>query len=83
MDLNTRVCMAFGSSMKSVREAYDRVMKRLPSIWIEMDSLRLDKYYSSPSYMDKLGNTKVFVIPKKNATLNSGNSPWRSSLRTQ
>ncbi|MEM3860244.1 MAG: ISNCY family transposase, partial [Candidatus Micrarchaeaceae archaeon] len=37
---------------------------------IGMDSIRLDRYYSSPSYMDNLGKTKVFMIPKKNSTLN-------------
>ena len=36
-----------------------------------IDSVRLDRYYSSPSYVDSFGDreTKVFVIPKKNATL--------------
>jgi len=30
--------------------------------------------------MDKLGNTKVFVIPKKNATLN-GSQKWKNTMR--
>ncbi len=70
MDLRTRLYVVFGSSMKSERETYDRAMKLLSTLGIEMDSVRLDRYYSSPAYVDKLGNTKVFVIPKKNATLN-------------
>lgn len=45
-----------------------------------MDSIRLDRYYSSPSYIDELGDTKVFVIPKKNATLN-GSQKWKSTMR--
>ncbi|EQD79775.1 ISA1214-6 transposase, partial [mine drainage metagenome] len=65
MDLETGMYIAFGSSMKSERAAYDRAMELLSSIGIEMDSIRLDRYYSSPSYVDELGNTKVFVIPKK------------------
>ena len=52
--------------MKSEREAYDRAMDLLAIMGIHMDSIRLDRYYSSPSYVDKLGDTKVFVIPKKN-----------------
>ena len=80
MDLETRMYVAFGSSMKSEREAYDRAMNLLPSTGIEMDSIRLDRYYSSPSYMDKLGDTKVFVIPKKNATLN-GSQKWKSTMK--
>jgi transposase len=80
MDLETRLYIALGSSMKSEREAYDRAMKLLSSIEIDLDSIRLDRYYSSPSYMDKLGDTKVYVIPKKNATLN-GSKKWKSTMK--
>ena len=80
MDLESRLYIAFGSSMKSEREAYDRAIKLLSSINVEMDSIRLDRYYSSPSYMDKLGGTKVFVIPKKNATLN-GSQKWKDTMK--
>jgi transposase len=80
MDLETRLYIALGSSMKSEREAYDGAMDLLSSIGIEMDSIRLDRYYSSPSYLDKLGDTKVFVIPKRNATLN-GSRKWKDTMR--
>ena len=80
MDLESRLYIAFGSSMKSEREAYDRAIKLLSSIHVEMDSIRLDRYYSSPSYMDNLGGTKVFVIPKKNATLN-GSKKWKDTMK--
>ncbi|MHB1709745.1 MAG: ISNCY-like element ISFac3 family transposase [Thermoplasmataceae archaeon] len=80
MDLESRMYIAFGSSMKSEREAYDRAMKLLSSTGIEMDSIRLDRYYSTPSYMDELGNTKVFVIPKKNSTLN-GSLKWKNTMK--
>ena len=80
MYLETRLYIAFGSSMKSEREAYGRAMDLLSSIGVDMDSIRLDRYYSSPSYMDRLGNTKVFVIPKKNATLN-GSQKWKDTMK--
>jgi transposase len=80
MDLETRLYIALGSSMKSEREAYDRAMNLLRSIGVDMDSIRLDRYYSSPSYMDNLGNTKVFVIPKRNATLN-GSQKWKDTMK--
>jgi len=80
MDLKSRMYIAFGSSMKSERSAYDRAMDLLSSIGIEMDSIRLDRYYSSPSYVDKLGKTKVFIIPKKNSTLN-GSQKWKSTMK--
>ena len=80
MDLKTRMYIAFGSSMKSERGAYDRAMKLLSSMGIELNSIRLDRYYSSPSYVDKLGETKVFIIPKKNSTLN-GSRKWKETMK--
>ena len=80
MDLETRLYIALGSSMKSEREAYDRAMNLLSFIGVEMDSIRLDRYYSSPSYMDNLGNTKVIVIQKRNATLN-GSKKWKDTMK--
>ena len=58
MDLKTRMYIAFGSSMKSEREAFDRTMTVLSSLDIEMSSVMLDRYYSSPSYVDRFGNAR-------------------------
>jgi transposase len=80
MDLETRLYIAPGSYMKSERNAYDRAMDLLLFVGVDMDSIRLDRYYSSPSYMNKLGNTKVFVIPKRNATLN-GSQKWKDTMK--
>ena len=66
--------------MKSERDAYDRAMNLLPSTGVEMNSIRLDRYYSSPSYMDRLGDVRVYVIPKKNATMN-GSMNWKDTMR--
>ena len=65
MDLKSRPYIAFGSSMKSEREAYERAMNLLAIIGMHMDSIRLDRYHSSPSYKGKLGRTKGFVIPRR------------------
>ncbi len=80
MDLDPRLYIAFGPSMKSEREAYDRAMDLLSTLGLGVDSIRLDRYYSSPSYVDNLGDTKVFIIPKKNATLN-GSQKWKDTLK--
>ena len=80
MDLETRLYTAFGSSMKSERDAYYRAIDLLRSIGVEIDSIRLDRYYSSPPYMDRLGNTKVYVTPKKNVTLN-GSQKWNDTVK--
>ena len=76
MDLVTRMYIALESSMKSEREAYDRAMNLLPSTGIEMDSIRLDRYYSSPSYMDKLGKTK-FLPYQRGMPLSTGHGSGR------
>ncbi len=80
MDLESGLYIAFGSSMKSEREAYDHAMKLLSTPGIEMDSIRLDRYYSSASCLNSMGYTKVFLIPKKNATLN-GSQKWKSVMK--
>ena len=80
MDLKTRIYIAFGSSMKSERDAYDRAIGMLRSTGITLNSLRLDRYYSSPSYVDAHKGTKVFLIPKKNSTLN-GSVEWKSMIK--
>jgi len=80
MDLRTRMYIASGTSMKSERNAYDNAMRIINKIGINIDTIRLDRYYSSLSYVDKLGNTKVYIIPKKNSTLR-GTHKWKSIIR--
>lgn len=69
MDLKTQMYIAYGTSLKSEKEAFDRAHEMCKSIDIKLKSVRLDKYYSYPSYVDKFGDTKVYIIPKKGATL--------------
>ena len=47
--------VAFGMSLKSEKEAFDKAMEMLKHIGIEIESVRLDKYYNSPSYADRFG----------------------------
>src|SRR3989337_1977326 len=60
-------------------KAFDKAMDMLKNIAIEIESVRLDKYYSFPSYVDKFGKAKVYVIPRKNATLN-GSWKWKDTM---
>ena len=80
MDLKTGMYVAFGSSMKSERGAYDRALGMLGSTGITLSSLRLDRYHSSPSYVDALKGTKTYLIPRKNWTLN-GSVEWKSMIK--
>ena len=80
MDMGTRMYIAFGSSMKSEREAFDRAMLLLSTLDIRLSSVRLDSYCSSPSYVDRFGNAKVYIIPKSNATL-YGSLKWKHTMK--
>jgi len=77
MDLKTK--MAFGSSMKSEKE--DRAMMFLKTVDVKLKSVRLDKYYSESSYVSLFDkDTAVYIIPKKDATLN-GSQKWKDTMR--
>jgi len=79
MDLKTK--MAFGSSMKSEKEAFDRAMMFLKTVDVKLKSIRLDKYYSESSYVSRFDkDTAVYIIPKKDATLN-GSQKWKDTIR--
>lgn len=80
MDLSTKMYLAYGSSMKSEKEAFDRAMKMLSTLDVALDTARLDRYYSTPGYVDSLGGAKVFVIPKSNATMH-GSWKWKETMK--
>ena len=80
MDLSSSMYLAFGSSMRSEKEAFDRAMRMLSTLDVTLDSARLDRYYSTPGYVDSLGGARVFVIPKSNATMN-GSWKWKETMK--
>ncbi len=80
MDIRSRMYVAFGMSLKSEKEAFDKAMEMLKHIDVEIRSVRLDKYYSFPSYVDRFGRAKVYVIPRKNATLR-GSWKWKDTMK--
>jgi transposase len=80
MDLSTRMYLAYGSSLRSEKEAFDRAMAMLSSIDVTIDTVRLDRYYSLPGYADRFGrDTRFFLIPRKNSTLN-GSWRWKEAM---
>jgi len=65
IDLETGMYVAFGYSNRSESEAFKKALKMLKDV--EIDSIALDKYYSSRSVLELFGeSTSVYVIPKKN-----------------
>lgn len=79
LDLKSKMYVAFGMSLKSEKEAFDRAMEMIKKIDVKIDSIRLDKYYSFSSYVDKFGKAKVYVIPRKNATVR-GSWKWKDTM---
>jgi len=72
IDLKTRMYICYGSSLKSEKRAYKKAMKMLEELKIKVKSIRLDKYYSFPSYVKYFKGIKIFIIPRKNAKLGHG-----------
>lgn len=80
MDLKTKLYICYGTSFKSEKEAFDKAYEMLKELDVEIESIRLDKYYSCRIYVDKFSNSKVYVIPKSNATIR-GSSNWKKVLK--
>lgn len=79
LDLDTWLYVAYGSSLKSEKDAFNKAMVMLEKIDVEIKTVRLDKYYSFPSVVDKFGDAKVYVIPRKNSTL-KGSWKWKRTM---
>lgn len=79
LDLKTHLYLAYGTSFKSEREAFDQAIQMLRTLKIHVRSIRLDRYYSNPCYVDLFPETKMYLIPKKNATLKH-HGAWKRML---
>ena len=81
MDLDTRMYVGYGTSMKSEKEAFDEAYKMMVEIGVSVKSVRLDKYYSNREIVKKFGkDVKIYLIPKSNATIR-GSSEWKKMIR--
>lgn len=84
LDLETKMYLAYGVSFRSEKEAFEKAMRMLEKIKteldIELESVRLDRYYSFPSYVDRFGDAKVYIMPRKNATLR-GSWKWKRTMK--
>ena len=73
LDLDTRMYLTYGSSLKSEKQAYHQAMTILKKLDITPQNIRLDKYYSNQKDVKKphqrFPNTTFYLIPKTNATI--------------
>lgn len=79
MDLKSKMYVCFGSSLISEKQAFDRAMEMLRVIDVKINSVRLDRYYSCPIYVNQFGDSTVYVIPKSNVTLKHG-AKWTETM---
>ena len=79
MDLVTKMYICFGTGMRSEKEAFDKAMEMLKRMDIDVYSTRLDKYYGYPGISDSFSDSRVYIIPKKNTTL-EGSQKWKREV---
>jgi len=67
IDIDTGMYVGFGYSNRSEKDAFNKAMKMLKEMGVKMNSISLDKYYSTRKTLKVFGKeTAVYVIPKKN-----------------
>jgi len=72
MDIKSKMYVCYGMSLISEKKAFDQAMKMLKEMDISIRSIRLDKYYSFPCYVNQFSGAKVYLIPRKDAKLGHG-----------
>lgn len=67
IDLGTGMYVGCGTSRQSEMDAFNKAVNMLRENDIEIDTIRLDKYYSSRKVLRLFGRSvSVYVLPKKN-----------------
>ena len=71
IDIKSRMYVGYGTSFKSEKGAFEKALTMARSLGANVDSLRLDRYYSGEAYVklcqEYLGkDVKMFIIPKIN-----------------
>lgn len=85
IDIQSRMYVGYGTSFKSEKGAFEKALTMAKKIGIDMESLRLDRYYSGEAYVklcqEYLGkDVKMFIIPKSNIA-HLGVGEWCAMLR--
>ncbi len=70
MDIKSRLYVAFGTSLKSEKEAFLQAFEMLKENKIGLNSFRADRYFSCEVYADMIqnefGKVTLYLIPKTN-----------------
>ena len=83
LDIKTNMYVATGTSFKSEKDAFESALAMAKDLDIDIESLRLDRYYSAQAYVKTIehafGNVTIYLIPKINATI-KGSWTWKRML---
>ena len=67
IDIETGMYVGLGYSNRSERDAFNKAMKMLRNMGVKINSISLDKYYSTRKVLRMFDmETAVYVIPRKN-----------------
>lgn len=72
LDLDSKMYVCYGSSLKSEKDAYFKAMRMLGKSHVWIKSIRLDRYYSNPRDVNSYRGCEMYFIPKKNVTMQNG-----------
>lgn len=85
MDIRSGLYVSYGSGLRSEREAFTKAMNLLKEVrrrlGVEVESARLDKYYSFQSTLNFFPEeTVLYILPRSNTTIN-GPPRWQRIFR--
>ena len=79
MDLRTKMYVGYSTGMRSETEAFDNARGMMASLGIDVNTVRLDRYYTYQSIVKKFDlDAKFYILPKKNTTIN-GSKKWHDT----
>lgn len=82
LDIDTNLYIGYAAGFKSEKKLFMEALTMARKAGFEFDSMRLDKYYACQSIFKCVGKqTRVIVIPKKNATIR-GPRQWKELIKS-
>lgn len=80
LDIDTNQYIGYAAGFKSEKKLFNEALAMARKAGFEFDSMRLDKYYAYQSIFKHVGKqTRIIVIPKKNATVR-GPKEWKQLI---
>ena len=82
LDIDTNLYVGYAAGFKSEKALFVEALAMARKAGFEFNSMRLDKYYAYQSIFKCVGKqTRVIVIPKKNATIR-GPKEWKQLINS-